>query len=141
MKVVLWILIIGLCVTVYFFAKTSQNNKRNADKFYAMFLLSLQWTVNLQGKHSISDYLLDKGYRKIAIYGMSDMGKALLNELKQSELIVEYVIDRNAGEIFVDIPVLLPENDFLDTDVIIVTPFLQYDAIASLAQSKPFDSE
>ena len=101
-----------------------------------MFLLSLQWTVNLQGKHSISDYLLDKGYRKIAIYGMSDMGKALLNELKQSELIVEYVIDRNAGEIFVDIPVLLPENDFLDTDVIIVTPFLQYDAIEGMLRKK-----
>lgn len=133
---ILFVLIIGLGVAVYILAKINQNNKKNANKFYAMFLLNLQWMTNLQGKKSIADYLWDKGYRRVAIYGMSDLGKALMNELKESELTLEYVIDRNAGEVFVDRPVLTPDDDFPETDVIIVTPFLQYKAIKSLLQNK-----
>lgn len=133
---ILFVLIIGLGVAVYILAKINQNNKKNANKFYAMFLLNLQWMTNLQGKKNIADYLWDKGYRRVAIYGMSDLGKALMNELKESELTLEYVIDRNAGEVFVDRPVLTPDDDFPETDVIIVTPFLQYEAIKSLLQNK-----
>ena len=133
---ILFVLIIGLGVAVYILAKINQNNKKNANKFYAMFLLNLQWMTNLQGKKSIADYLWDKGYRRVAIYGMSDLGKALMNELKESELTLEYVIDRNAGEVFVDRPVLTPDDDFPETDVIIVTPFLQYETIKSLLQNK-----
>ena len=47
-----------------------------------------------------------------------------------------YVIDKNAGEIFMEMPIVTPDSSFESVDAIIVTPFLQYESIKEMLQKK-----
>ena len=139
-KVQKYLLIISFITYTFLFInlflRMIHNNKKNEYKNYATFILNMQWIHNLQVGKSISNYLTEKGFREIAIYGMGDLGKALLNELNKSGIIVSYVIDKNAGEIFLEIPVITPDSEFESVDAVIVTPFLQFEPIKEMLRRK-----
>jgi hypothetical protein len=70
----------------------------------------------------VADYLQTHGYKKIAIYGMSYVGETLVEELKNSDVEIAYVIDRNADNISVDFKIVSGEGQLDDVDAVIVTP-------------------
>lgn len=81
------------------------------------------WVDALIRKQMISEYLLKKGYRHVAIYGMGRIGKQLWNEFRNSDIKVEFVIDRRISEqteYYEDVRCFAPESDFPCTDIIIV---------------------
>lgn len=45
-------------------------------------------------KKEIADFFRDRGYRKIAIYGMGELGKCVLNDLKDSDIEISYIVDQ-----------------------------------------------
>lgn len=81
---------------------------------------------NQAGKKSIAEYLKNKGFNKIAIYGMGYVGERLFDELKDSDVKVEYAIDKNADGINMEIDVFTPEEELPDVDLIIVTAIYFY---------------
>lgn len=116
--------------------KGTKKQKEYADKHLALYLLMSQWVKVKQENKSIEEYCLKKGYREIAIYGMSYVGEALLNELSGSAIKIKYGIDRNAGGIFEDIPVITPDDQLSEVDAIIVTPITFFDEIEELLSQK-----
>ena len=74
-------------------------------------------------------YFEKNGYFQIAVYGMSDLGIYLLEELEASRVQIVYGIDRQAEKAaekiatgrLVGIPVYKPEDELPEADVIIVT--------------------
>ncbi len=61
-----------------------------ADKHRDLFLLMNQWVKIKQEGKSISEYLQQSGYKKVAIYGLSYVGETLLDELKDSSIMLAY---------------------------------------------------
>ncbi|GFI46933.1 putative glycosyltransferase EpsH [Lachnospiraceae bacterium] len=75
---------------------------------------------------TIKDYFEKNRYYEVAIYGFSDLGELLYQELRDSQITVAYIIDRNAGHISADIPILHPGGKLKEVDVIVVTAVYDY---------------
>lgn len=96
--------------------------KEMADKHLELFLLMYQWVrVKQEGKNLIS-YFEKTGYRKIAVYGMGHVGKALLDEIKGSRVEIAYGIDKSAADIFENIEICNPDGSLEEVDAVVVTP-------------------
>ena len=100
-----------------------------ADRNMAMYRLMNEWIKVKQEGGDIGRYLIDNGYRHIAIYGMGYIGEILLGELKNSEVEVLYAIDKGASDKDMGIKVVSPEGELHLVDAIIVTPFNAYETI------------
>lgn len=78
---------------------------------------------------SLEEYFFDNGYRKIAVYGIGMIGKQLLDELKDTNIKVEFGIDINAHTIrkeMIKINTIDEIKDEWEVDAIIVTPVQYY---------------
>lgn len=95
-----------------------------------------QWfSLKRQGK-TVRAYFEQNGYRRIAIYGMSVLGKYLLEELAGSAVQVIYGIDKRAEKLTAGIPILTPEDILPETDVIVVTAVYFFGEIDVLLRQK-----
>ena len=81
-----------------------------------------------QGRKTDS-YFLYNGFRRIAVYGMSDLGKYMVMELGNSEVEVVYGIDRKAESIEADIPVHGIDDNLPEVDAFVVTAVFFFDEI------------
>ena len=68
-------------------------------------------------------------YRKIAIYGMSHVGQALVNELKGTDIITAYGIDKNADSCYVDLDIFTINDVLKPVDAVVVTAVTFFDEI------------
>ena len=107
-----------------------------SDKHLALFLLMNQWVKIKQEGKSISAFLGEKGYRKIAIYGMSYVGETLLRELKNSAINVECAIDKNVDMIYSEIDVIGPDSEIPEVDAVIVTAVSFFEEIKTAMKYK-----
>lgn len=109
-----------------------------SDKHLALFLAMNQWVKTKQEGKSIAAYLEKKGYRNIAIYGMSYIGKTLADELKSTEINVTYGIDKKADLIYADMDVdVVTMDDYLGkVDAIVVTSITFFEEIREELEKK-----
>ena len=70
--------------------------EKQADRFSETSALMQQWVKVYQSGHNLQDYFKKNNYRKIAVYGMSEIGYMILKELEETEIEVLYCIDKNA---------------------------------------------
>lgn len=87
------------------------------------------WFFIKQNNISVVSWLKSKGYYKVAIYGMQELGKRLYEELRDTDIEIVCVMDKNQQNIlgeynFVDIDKNIPQ-----IDVVIVTPVLSFFSI------------
>lgn len=101
------------------------------DKFKEFYDVLVSWLALSQRGIKIDQYLINKGYTSVAIYGMKELGQRLYEELKDSTVKVDYIIDRNNTEIHAKVPVLHPDEVTKEPDVIIVTAIHYFDDIES----------
>lgn len=109
--------------------KAQQNNK-----LLGMITLYDQWMYIKIRNENIVEYLLKKGVKKIAIYGMNYIGNRLYDELKGSEIEILVGIDQNADKILYDIPVFKLNDIELrkyvpQIDMIVITAVFFYQDI------------
>jgi len=103
-----------------------KNNEK--EKFRIMYHAVEKWMRIKQRNKNLSSYFEAYGYRKIAVYGVGDLGKLLINELEDTPIIVDYAIDKNitSNE---KINVVTPDDDLSDVDAIVVTAIAYFDDI------------
>lgn len=107
-----------------------------SDKHMALFLMMNQWVkVRQQGK-KLSDYFESKGYRRIAVYGMSYAGETLLEELKDTGIMVAYGIDKKADSLYLDVNVVSMDDTLEDVDAVVVTAVTFFDEIEQQLSGK-----
>lgn len=128
--------IAGVAAAGRIFCRQAENYKSMAEKHLALFLLMNRWVQIRQEERSIANYLLESGYKKVAIYGMSYVGETLIRELKDSEIQVLYGIDQNADTIYSDIELKKPQDRLPEADAVIVTAITYYDEIEEILQEK-----
>lgn len=107
-----------------------------SNKHLSLFLMMNQWVKVKQEGKNLTSYFQNKGYKRIAIYGMSYAGETLLKELKDSSVEVAYGIDKNADSLFIDVNVVSIEDNLEEVDAIIVTAITFYDEIEEKLSEK-----
>lgn len=79
---------------------------------------------------SIKDYFRKKGYFRIAVYGQNLLQMLLCHELKDSEIVIPYLVDSFESGLRGN-QLIKSVNDcsFQDVDCVVVAAFLHYDSI------------
>lgn len=107
-----------------------------ADKNFSLFLLMNKWMKTKQeGKH-IKEYLEKNNHKSIVVYGLSHVGKCLLEELKDCDVEIKYAVDKNAVAIYSDIEIYAPEDELPKADVMIVTAVYYFSEIYNNLKDK-----
>lgn len=114
----------------------AEENQRLVEKNRTQFLVMLQWLKLRQTGRSICSYLSERGYKRVAIYGMSYTGERVLFELESAGIEVPYAIDKRAGGVASEIDILLPDDDLPDVDAIIVSEVFFFDEVRSMLGEK-----
>lgn len=112
--------------------KLSQKAKRAkfmSDKHLALFLMMNQWVKVKQEGKNLASYFEQNEYQKIAIYGMSYAGETLMDELKDTGVIVAYAIDKNADSIYAGVDVMSMDDELESVDAVVVTAITFFDEI------------
>lgn len=125
--------LVSICLGYYIseitLKKYVYKSQNTSDKHLALFLLMNQWVKIRQENKNIASYLEQKGYRTIAIYGMSYAGERLYNELRDSTVEIKYVIDNAVVRCNVMCNVVTSQDQLEYVDAIIVTPIFYFDDI------------
>lgn len=109
--------------------KQIKENRQMSDKHLALYLMMNQWVKVKQEGKSLVSYFEQKGYREIAVYGMSYAGATLIRELEGTNIRVKYGIDTRAVHIYADMEVVIPDDVNEEVDAIVVTPITFFDEI------------
>lgn len=128
--------IAGIISTSQEYGKRISKINNLSDKHLALFLLMNQWVKIKQEKKSIAQYLEDREYNEIAIYGMSYVGETLMDELKNTGIHVKYGIDKNANGMYLDTKVVTLEKPLEQVDAVVVTAICSFDEISSELREK-----
>jgi len=92
-------------------------------------VLKKWFLLHTQGK-TIASYFNSNGYKSIAVYGMAELGRYLISELRTSAINIRYGIDRRAEILKAEVPILTIEDELPEVDVVVVTAVFYYDQIA-----------
>ncbi|MCL2078881.1 MAG: hypothetical protein FWH17_03450 [Oscillospiraceae bacterium] len=84
----------------------------------------------------VANALNELNIRKIAIYGMAQIGKWFLSILNETDIEVVCGIDHNFQNISVDIEILSPDDDIPNVDAIIVSVFYEFTNIDRYLREK-----
>lgn len=116
--------------------KKLEDQKKMTEKNREQYLLLNQWLKLRQSGKSICNYLSEKGYKTVAIYGMGINGKRVVQELKDSGIEAFYGIDKKASSIVSEINVLAADADLPETDAIVVSEPIYIEEITKLLKIK-----
>lgn len=100
-----------------------------ANKHLAIMKVYDEWLGVRQDGKSLVQYFEKQGYKNIAIYGMSYLGERLVKELQDSDVKVQYGIDKNAENIYSSVEVMNLSDDLPKVDAIVVTAVFFFDEI------------
>lgn len=95
--------------------------QKQLDRFNIERQLLNKWLMLRDNNITLADYLEEKRYRNVAIYGYGLLGKHLLSELKKSQINVKCIIDINANGLNLEVPVKTPSDQFGEVEVVIVS--------------------
>lgn len=98
-------------------------------KFRKMFFVYDAWLRLLEQDINISEYLLKRGIKSIAVYGDNQIGKRLYHVLKKEGICVKYFIDMNAEYLEEEIPVYMPVAPLQNVDMVIISLVESIDSI------------
>lgn len=118
------------------YMKLIRSYRELADKHKDILVLLDQWLEKRQNNIVLVDYFKRYNYKNIAVYGMSFVGRRLVNELKDSDINIKYVVDKNANYIHTDLKVYRMEDDLPAVDAIIVTPITYFSTIKEELKGK-----
>lgn len=107
-----------------------------SNKNLMQFQMMNQWVKVKQERNNLSGYFEERGYYRIAIYGMGIVGQTLLNELQGTNVEVVYGIDRNAHMAYAEVAVLSLENSLPEVDAVVVTIVESFDVIIQNLKEK-----
>lgn len=85
---------------------------------------------------SIEKRLIEAGCYLVAIYGMGKHGRMLYEDLRNTQISVEYFIDEQKKEGLGEVPVYFPDEELPAIDAVIITPYLEFTTIQKMLQDK-----
>jgi len=110
-------------------------------KLQNLYHLSMNWLRNEIDKNDISNFLCEKGYKIIGIYGFSELGRILWNMLIDRGVAVKYILDRNADVYKKKYPIVKkPDEKVEKVDIVIVVVINEFSQISMELMKKGIKS-
>ncbi len=106
------------------------------DKILLYYRILNMWLEMKQKGKSAITFLQKKGIRRIAIYGMKELGERFYEEIKNTEIEAVCVIDKSPDSVIGDFTVISPEQEIPDVDAVIVTAEYYYQEIVEQLRGK-----
>lgn len=107
-----------------------KNAEAEADKRYLNSRVLAEWTNKLmQGKDPVGEYFGSSSEKSVAVYGMMELGRLLVDGLEKNSVKIRYIIDRNVGTGYKNYPMFFPGDELPNVDLIIVTPIVYFEEI------------
>ena len=103
-------------------------------RYKSYWTLLDKWLYKLENKHRIEEFFSQRNYNKVAIYGIGMIGKHLINQLDNDRIV--YGIDKRDMDYNFGFPILKPDSDFPEADVIIVTTSYDFQQISKMLKTK-----
>lgn len=112
----------GAVIDRHFEEKNVKGQIKGAGKFEAYYKILNRWLALKQEGRNLESFFTDRGYQKIAIYGMGDLGNRLYGELEKTSIEIAYAIDKNAANIhYAESDIVHPDDELEAIDALIVT--------------------
>lgn len=107
-------------------------------KYAELTRLLAQWVNLKQDKKELKRYFIENNFKRIAVYGVSYVGKCLIHELRNTEIEVAYVIDQwgDAIDLEEQIRLVHPDDEMELVDAVIVTSVYYFEQIEKKMQEK-----
>lgn len=107
-------------------------------KYAELTRLLAQWVNLKQDKKELKRYFIENNFKRIAVYGVSYVGKCLIHELRNTEIEVAYVIDQRGDAIDLEEQIRLvhPDDEMELVDAVIVTSVYYFEQIEKKMQEK-----
>lgn len=128
--------ILGAGIVNKVFVKKIEVIERMSNKHLALFIMMNQWVKVKQKGEGLAEYLKKEGYKNIAVYGMSYAGETLVEELKNTDILIAYGIDKGADSMYSEIDVISPDEKLPKVDAIVVTAITFFDEIEEMLSKK-----
>ncbi len=102
----------------------------------AQYNLLNQWMTLQESGVTLEMLLRARGYRRIAIYGMANIGKHMYHALKNSSIEICYGMDRSQCGQYEALTVKKPDEPVEPVDAMIVTVVMEYERIREALEKK-----
>ena len=109
-------------------------NNNELKLFTYLEIMNLWLEMRQKGK-TIIPFLKSQGYNGVAIYGMQMLGHRLVDELSDSDICIDYVIDKQP--VLGEFKLFKPDDELPKTDAIIVTADYYFSEINSELSKSP----
>lgn len=119
---------LGGVITKKITTKFSKSPYEREEKILQYYHILNEWLDLRQGNRTLYSYFHDKGYSKVGIYGMRELGQRLYYELKDTDMEL-YLIDKAADRIWFEEDIISPADGIPEVDVIVVTAAYYFDSI------------
>lgn len=129
-------IISGLFLSYKFVFLVCKNKDRRITMFSEYFYTLDKWIRLNRKQYVLDDFLIQKNYKNIAIYGLGKMGNQLVEELQGGESRIVYAIDQNYEGKSFDFPVKTVEDDLETTDIVVITPSYDFFQIKEKLENK-----
>lgn len=106
------------------------------DKLLLYYQILNMWLEMKQKGKSAVTYLQKKRIKRIAIYGMKELGERFYEEVKNTGIEVVCIIDKYPDNVIGDFTVISPEGEIPEVDAIIVTADYYYQDIRKSLSEK-----
>lgn len=117
---IIWTIIIEV-ISKYKFKKKINNSEQLGKKIVLYYHILNKWLEIRQNGGDLLSFFISNKYKMIAIYGYKELGERLYDELKNSDIKVQYVIDRAADNICSEVDICTPDDILQEVDVVVVT--------------------
>lgn len=102
---------------------------KKSKRLEAQYNLLNRWITLGESGITLEQMLKEKGYKSVAIYGLSDIGGHIYHALEKSDIKVCYGVDRVLSGQYEEIQIKKPMDDLETVDVMIVTALMDYSEI------------
>lgn len=118
------------------FGKLLNEQKGKIDKFRNYYNMLNQWMQIRQKGIGIETYLKKHGYQTVAIYGMGEIGMRLYEELKNTDIEINYAVDRQDSCPYTEMKICSKTEPLDKADIMIVTAIFDYENIKAEMKKK-----
>lgn len=98
-------------------------------KFNDYYKILDNWLTIKEQQRGLGIFFTKNNIKKVAIYGMGNIGKHLCWELEQNGVNIAYAIDENKMETINNLNIYTPDEPLPEVDIIIITASFAYEEI------------
>lgn len=129
--------VLPFLIGMIFIAKKASSvileKQKNLEKHQRLFSVLDAWIKKKQQGKSMIAFLEKNNYHSVAVYGLGNVGKLLVEELK-GHVKICYGIDRR--DLLEEFPVYKPEDKLPEADMVIVTAAYEFEEIEETLKKK-----